>query len=555
MGGALGTEWTGAVSDDWFDAANWTGGVPADGVDVNIPDVSKAPFPVITGGTATTGTLTVAANAMLTVGPTGALTTNGLFTNDGYFYITSDNTGAAGSFIDNGGLAGTGNYEFDRMMASAANGDQHGWHLVSSPVNNTVSGDFIGYWLKEWQEAGDTYFDIDPYGADCCVNPSLMTVPVNPMQGYAVKRDVNYNCCWLDVVSDQIGFGYDLQSYGDMSLCCPTLPTHGTALAAMTNVNTGNFPYNVTASNFNGGQYDNWNLLGNPYSAPIDNATFTAAFPAGVNQSVYFWNDAMLTYDVWAGGVGAAQVPATQGFFVNATANATVTLTNADRTHTGAGTYYKSDVENLVILTATGNGLTDRTYIRFSEDAQANFDSKYDAYKLFSTADNSPQIYTTSGDLELAINTQPAVELVHMGFTSSTSGSYTIEAIETSDFANVVLEDVVTGIETDLLKDSYTFNYTEGENPNRFIVHFTPLGTPELEANSIHIWSSERNIYVSVPETVTGDVAVYNMMGQEVVANKVIPGMNVIPVNDVNTYYVVKVMSGNNVKTEKVFIR
>ena len=111
------------------------------------------------------------------------------------------------------------------------------------------------------------------------------------------------------------------------------------------------------------------------------------------------------------------------------------------------------------------------------------------------------------------------------------------------------------GIETDLLSDSYTFNYTIGDNPNRFIVHFTPLGTPELEANSIHIWSSERNIYVTVPATVTGDVAVYNMMGQEVVANKVIPGMNVIPVNDVNTYYVVKVKSNNIVKTEKVFIR
>jgi len=209
----------------------------------------------------------------------------------------------------------------------------------------------------------------------------------------------------------------------------------------------------------------------------------------------------------------------------------------------------------LVILTATGNGLTDRTYIRFLDESNSSFDSKYDAYKLFSTADGVPQIYTTQGDIEFSINTQPAVDLVHMGFKAQTSGTYTIEAIETSDFANVVLEDVATGIETDLLQDSYTFNYTVGENANRFIVHFTPLGTPELEANSIHIWSSERNIYVSVPETVTGDVAVYNMMGQEVIANKVQPGMNVIPVNDVNTYYVVKVRSNNNVVTEKVFIR
>jgi hypothetical protein len=139
-----------------------------------------------------------------------------------------------------------------------------------------------------------------------------------------------------------------------------------------------------------------------------------------------------------------------------------------------------------------------------------------------------------------------------MGFVANGAGTYTIEAIETSEFANVVLEDGLTFVQTDLLNGSYTFNYTEGEYP--FVIHFTPLGTPEHDANSINIWAANQTIYVQAPAT-NGDIVVYNMMGQEVVKTAIQPGLNVIPMENVNTYYIVKVLGSDITETGKVFIK
>ncbi len=599
--GPLAFTWDGSEDDgSWVNLANWTpepGNVSElDGADITIPVAGKATYPVITVPV-TTGILNVATGAMLTVAPGGQLTTGGLFTNDGYFYITSDNVGGAGSFIDNGGLGGNGFYRFDRYMynendpGGSATPD-NGWHLISSPVNNTVSGDFASYWLNEWDNDNNTYMGVDSYpGPTFCDGTSfgnvLVAGPTHEMKGYSIKRDLTYptsttppNCpCWVPPLHEMPGFGLypsmipDVIAFGGDAYglfvapgTCSTEPDwfwvdNATNAALMPNVNNGNYTINAvwngTVGNDIAGPWHEWNLLGNPYSSPIDCGTFTLAFPAGVNASISYWDDLGMTYQVWAAGVGVPQIPATQGFMVKVNTAGThpVGVTTADRTHVGANVYYKSEIDDLLTLQASGNGYADKTYIRFLDEASQGFDRVWDANKLLSSAPGVPQIYTTAGTEAFAINSQPATTSVPMAFTSSTSGSYTIEAIETSNFPNVVLEDTYTGIQTNLLSDTYTFDFIKNDNANRFIVHFTPLGTPEMEANSIRIWSSERNIYVTVPATVTGDVVVYNMMGQEVVANKVIPGMNVIPVNDVNTYYVVKVRSNNNVVTEKVFIR
>ncbi len=55
--------------------------------------------------------------------------------------------------------------------------------------------------------------------------------------------------------------------------------------------------------------------------------------------------------------------------------------------------------------------------------------------------------------------------------------------------------------------------------------------------------------------SVNGDIVVFNMMGQEVIRTDIAPGINVIPMDDVNTYYVVKVLTSDNAVTGKVFIK
>ena len=56
---SLSADWTGAVSSDWYDAANWSGGVPDAGENAIIDSSNPLTWPIIDGGTASTDDLRV----------------------------------------------------------------------------------------------------------------------------------------------------------------------------------------------------------------------------------------------------------------------------------------------------------------------------------------------------------------------------------------------------------------------------------------------------------------------------------------------------------------
>lgn len=524
------TDWTGAVDSNWDDAGNWTNGIPTAGLNASIPDVAtKAPFPVISNPGAVTNQLYIATNAELYINVNGDLTTNGTFTNSGTFTIMNDGTANVGSFIDNGGISGGGTFDFYReMMGTSATGADHGWHFISPPTDGLTSDQLLpDYYLNWWNEGGDTWVHVE--GGDCS-NPAIY--PFENGVGYSVLRDLDYTC--PNPVGNNLNFGgpfYNMHNSGDTY--APTYTVDGT---------------------FEGG---GWNLFGNPYPSPVDINTMVndAGFPTSLNGAVHIWDDVSTDYIESAGGVGEVQqVPATQGFFMQATAGGTLTFDNAWRTHDGSDNFYKDAITDVLELSVAGNGYSDNIFIRFFDEATSGFDRLYDAHKLISSGEFVPQIYTTNGINKFAINALPATTIVPMGFTCVTSGEYTISAIETSEFANVVLEDLTTGEQTDLLTSSYTFNYTVNDDADRFFVHFTPLGIGDNVAGSIDIWSNDHKIYVQTPE-INGDIVVFNLMGQEVIRTQIKSGLNVIPVSDANAFYVVKIVGSEASKTGKVYVR
>jgi hypothetical protein len=331
---------------------------------------------------------------------------------------------------------------------------------------------------------------------------------------------------------------------------CPQ-PVNGANIiydGAFTALHTG--PY-ATAATYTAGAYAGWNLLPNPYPSGLvmDAITWDAnAIPGGA------FYDCPGGYIYWTPALGAYTSPVGNGFFTEFTAAGTFSLAGTER-GTPSDWFYKDEVTSLLVIEATGAELSDKTYIRFMDNAQAGFAPDGDFHKLFANTPGMAEIYTTAGADQLAVNALPATDMVPMGFTSVTSGEYTIHAIETSEFAEVYLQDLVTGDVTDLMTSSYTFDYTAGEDANRFIIHFAPVGIGENLMSGVSIWSTDNNIYVSVPKELKGTISVYNMMGQEVVSTDTQPGTNVIPMENTNTYYVVKVLSSKNAVTGKVYIK
>ncbi len=402
-----------------------------------------------------------------------------------------------------------------------------GWHYISAPIDGVTTDDLFDFYVNQWDETSSMWMN---YAG----SPTIPCTPYSPaetldgMEVWSVKYDQNWS------------------TYG-----CPT-PTTGAFVmydGPFTALHTG--PYSTPAT-YTAGAFAGWNMAANPYPSGLDlNAI---VWDANAIPGAALYDACPGSYGYWSPALGAYSMPVGNGFFTEYTAAGTFSLTGAERAH-GPDFFYKEEITSLLTLEAIGQGSADLLYVRFMEEAQVGFAPDGDFHKLFTTTQDLPQIYTTAGTDKLAINALPATDMVPMGFTSATSGEYTISAIETSEFSEVYLQDLVTGQVTNLLSESYTFDYVTGDDANRFIIHFAPVGIGELNAQNVKIWSLENNIIVNVPANVTGEIAVYNMMGQEVARTDIEAFETQIAVSDVNTNYVVKVISKSSAVTGKVYVK
>ncbi|MBM3435090.1 MAG: T9SS type A sorting domain-containing protein, partial [Bacteroidetes bacterium] len=189
-------------------------------------------------------------------------------------------------------------------------------------------------------------------------------------------------------------------------------------------------------------------------------------------------------------------------------------------------------------------------------EATQEHDRLFDAYKIITSSNPLlPQVYSiTPTGVKLGINGLPETDLVAMGMIAGIPGEYTISAIETSEFENVILEDLAEGTKTNLLTGSYTFTTGINEPENRFIVHFTPMAVPENVAELISVWSSGNEIKVNAPAGTNGLIHVYNVMGQEIVTSAISGNTTTIPVKN-SAYYIVEVINEGSVVTKKVFVK
>jgi hypothetical protein len=384
-------------------------------------------------------------------------------------------------------------------------GNDIDWHLVSTPVSGATANVFLDMYMQSFSESANSFTQItDPLTS------------LNVMEGYGLYSDLS---------SDN------------------TVTFSG-------NLNLGPQSKGFTDSN------SGWNLLGNPYVSSIDWETVT--IPSGMSNEVHYIDAATgndLSYVKVTGGAGSRYIPPMQGFFVSATGSGTFSLDNAQRTHTGANTFYKSGNPQLLILEASGRNYSDQAWIHFNDQAGVEHDGVYDAYKRITTTNPSlPQIFSvTPSGAKLSINGMPETSVVPVGFTTAQSGDFTISAVETSEFNHVFLEDLFTGSFTDLLAHSYPFTFTSGDKENRFMLHFYAVSVDESQAELVNIYSSEKVVYVSVPVNGIGEVKILNMLGQQVKRGKIFDDLTRITLDEPGIYIVQASVNGR-VYIKKVII-
>lgn len=437
--------WKGQLSSDWTMPANWSmGRVPGRQDMVVIPGGSSfyPEISTIPGDQAVPQCLSISGEGYLTVNPGGSLRIQGPVLNDNGIHgliLNSDNTGTGTISGYTALLEATINLTIE---AAAWDTPGKGWHLLSSPVEaQAIDGD--------WTPGGEG----------------------NDFKFFAFDGNQSSNC-WLDArnpayqISSFIpGTGYLVayQTAGVHSFS-GTLNSSPIALPGLSRSSTGMFP--------------GFHLAGNPFLNPIDWNSGSWIKENISPSAVYLWNPESASYLTLTETGGL--IPPLNGFMVYTSGNGQLTIPpDACSSNNSAGL---KDNEDFLLLKVTDQdaGTSQTSIVRFDIHSTEGFDMEYDAHFLPGYA---PMFYSRTWDAFLALNTLPSIDemlYIPFGFVKNGSSLYTIELAKTIPGANVYLTDLKTNKVTQLSRlPVYSFMADEGDDPDRFLLHFGTLGTGE----------------------------------------------------------------------------
>jgi hypothetical protein len=331
------------------------------------------------------------------------------------------------------------------------------------------------------------------------------------------------------------------------------------------NTGTLNSGSGLPAVTYTSGMGDGWNLLGNPYPSSIDWDNVTSQL-TNIDDAVYVYDNATSTYKSYIAGIGSLTdgiIPPAQGFFIHANnVGAPVFyLENQDRVHSSVSFYKNEPVQNVVRLKVEGNGKTDETFIRFTDNSTSGFDKQWDAYKLRG-GNSVPTFCTMSENTKLSVNSLPLNSLesfVPVSVEPVTQGIYTINLTENSLSSDtyITIEDLKTG-SMQRLNDNpvYTYEAATNDDPERFRIHFknaTSIGDP---AANVDFFTSVLYGQLSAFSSVDGIITLSDLAGRIIAFGKVSKGNTVkFNLEGQNGIFIVTLSSQTGNKTNKVIVK
>ncbi|KAF5034296.1 hypothetical protein DSECCO2_597680 [anaerobic digester metagenome] len=485
---------------NWTDAGNWSNGLPGEITDVTID------------GAVTVNDVVECNNMIISTG--GSVTVQsgqGLIVN-GNFLVQSDASGT-GSFIgaaDDYDIEGTQTVE--RYISGHNNVADAGWHLLGSPVaafdidgssfDPGASDDFYA-----WQESNSTWMN-HKQGT-----PSQIV----PGAGYLVSYETSGAKTFT----------------GSLNAADQT----------------------VTVTREGAGDYAGFNLIGNPFASAI---TWGSGWSLGsVGGVAYVWDEATKDYiDIEAGD----PIPSANGVMVYLGGEETsqsLTIPAAARIHSSQGWYKSAGGRIVLVANDPDRGAAKRSVIRFNESATEGFDLAWDGYYLRGFA---PGFYSVSNGMNYSVNTLPSMNntlVIPMGFEKTVSSGFSIELQESIPGAVVYLTDKKTGTVTNLTDNgAYHFTAAEGDDANRFTLHFGTLGMDDPSTTApVNIYAYGGVVYLNGLDA-KASVTLTDLTGRVVMAERV-NGNGLSMLNAAKLpkgVYVVTAVAGSRVVSAKVIL-
>ncbi|HPD64652.1 MAG TPA: hypothetical protein P5050_04525 [Bacteroidia bacterium] len=425
--------------------------------------------------------LTVNSNSTLEI--YGAVVVEGTYSCSGSINIetTQSNTG---NLLVKGIINGQRSVSFKRYI------EADGWHYFSSPVSNGNTNSFMGMAVYSYNET----------------------------QGSWTRHGANE--------AFQVMKGYDVY-----------LKNSGKTIQFEGQFNNGDYSINLTRT-LNGGL--GYNLVGNPYPTTINWNTSNGWNKVNVNNAIYIWDPVSKNITSYVNGIGqnggTNLIPPTSAFFVicNNTSGGNLTVHNSARV-SDIVNFREIQNNDFLSITLSGNQFKDETIIRFQPNTTDNFESDWDALKMFSFEKTVPQLYTITGKNEyLAISSfdRPSQSIsVPLGIYIPADGQYTFkfDLTNLNENFDFILEDHFTKEVFNLREGNYTFYSVNGTDDSRFTLHVLPVqSVTDITSSASNnetvklplIFASGKTINISAEENIPENIAVVDITGRIIYSSK-----------------------------------
>ena len=432
---------------------------------------------------------------VLTVGGAGNLNTGSQA-----LTLLSSSTGTAVVVNSSTGVV-SGTATVQRYIDPSLN-DGAGYRHYSSPVANSTVGDLA--------TAGFAPTLTTSYNASA--TPGT-TTPFPTVFGYDQSRvtlanayapfDRGYVVPAATTTPLVVGRGYAVNIAGNQLVDFNGTLNNGTLSADVSRV----------AGNADAG----WQLLGNPYPAPLDYSLVAPADRTNLDAAIYVYSSTgpyvgnYRSYLPPVGGnpgIGNAVLPVAQGFFARVSsgqAGGTLTFRNSQRLTAPDATPFQrptADTRPLVQLEVRGStGPADVLYAYAAAGATPAFDTQYDAAKLANPSGLNLSSTATSGEA-LSIDGRPAftaATVLPLAVGVPAAGTYTLSAAALHNLPaglDAYLRDAQTGQAVNLrTQPAYAFTVTAAQATARLTGRFTLAFSATALATSPALAANEVSLY------------------------------------------------------------
>jgi len=333
--------------------------------------------------------------------------------------------------------------------------------------------------------------------------------------------------------------------------------------------------------------YKGQNIFGNPYTAAIsigNQITFTNA-----ENSIYLYNTG--TFNDWNSNGGSSstpgsgpgqyivstpgtagildvpsQIPSMQSFLVKShVGGGSITI------HRNTGLAKNNDKQRIkgaisdnlkvaVKIDVQGTSFSDRMWLFVEPTCTRNFDNGWDGPKILGQAEVT-QLYGLETDGNYQIDAVNDLNESYIGFQPGTDTQFklifTNQNINTM-YSSIYLVDMVANKTTNITQSGseYAFTATTNDATKRFKIISSTTGlNPTQQSSKINIYSSQSSIFIDNTIDQTGEMKLYDALGNCIQRSTVIPHcMNQIKTSLSKGVYIVTVLVNSEKATKSIII-